>query len=75
MLVSCAGNTGGSSWWVCCRSVVETKFPSPETTVGRLLETFPVNKYNIPIYGKMYKIVHKRTKIEGFRLVIQKMGS
>ena len=54
---------------------VETKYPLPETTVGKLVVTFPDNKYKIPTYGKMEYIFHKRTQFEGFRLVIQKMGS
>ena len=54
---------------------VETKFPLPETTVGKLMVTFPDNKYKMFTYGKMYKIFHKRTNFEGFRLVIQKMDS
>ena len=54
---------------------VETKFPLPETTVGKLMVTFSDNKYKMPTYGKMSKVVHKRTQFEGFRLVIQKMGS
>ena len=48
------------------------KVPSPETTVGRLLETFPVDKYNIPILGENDPFLPLN---DPFRLVIQKMGS